>query len=213
MKSIEKLLSISSGQLSRLPAVVDFGELGDFGGLGEQLRTVLRMRNGFYAFESSLHVFPADPQNMNDEITLSQWNSFDLWRFEYRELADQTLFFAEDAFGNQFCLNDGRVCLFDAETGELSVIARDLEGWADRLLAEYAFLTGYPVLHKWHEKNGPVPVGSRLVPKIPFVLGGEYNLTNLTLLNSVQAMRSRGNLARQLKDLPDGSQVVFRLEE
>ena len=212
MSAIEKLLAISSVALSVHAAAVDFGTLGDYGALGEELATLLRLRNGFYAFESALHVFSAGPV-VGKEVTLDQWNSFQLWRFEYGALADRTLFFAEDAFGNQFCLHESQVCSFDAETGEMSKLARDIEGWAREILSDYTVLTGHPLMHQWQEKNGSIPTGTRLMPKIPFVLGGQYSLENLYSLSAVSAMKTRGNLARQLKDLPDGSQVEFRVIE
>ncbi len=214
MTSIEKLFSISGQPVSPRPAVINFAGQGDLDPLVEQLEALLNVRNGFYAFESALHVFSSAPNQSEDkEMTLSEWNAFNLWRFEYGALAHRSLFFAEDAFGNQFCLHAGHVRSFDAETGEMSVLSNDLEGWATRLLAEYDVLTGYPVIHKWQEKNGPLPVGARLMPKIPFVQGGAYSLNNLYSLKAVSAMKSRGNLARQLKDLPDGTQVEFRVIE
>jgi hypothetical protein len=209
MTSLEKLASIASATISRSAAVVDFVEVDALGPLGGQIRSLLRRRNGFYAFESALHVFPAT--SSGKEITLRQWNSSTLWRSEYGELAEGALFFAEDAFGNQYCVHEGHVCAFDAETGELSVLADDLEKWASRLLVEYRVLTGYPLLHEWQERNGALPVGRRLMPKVPFVLGGDYSLANLYSLTAVSAMRSRGNLARQLKGVPDGAQVEFRV--
>jgi len=78
---------------------------------------------------------------------------------------------------------------------------------------EYRALTGYPLLHEWQEKNGALPVGRRLMPKVPFVLGGDYSLAYLYSPAAVSAMKSRGNLARQLKGVPDGSQVEFRVIE
>lgn len=212
MTSLEKLASIGGAHLSRSQAVVDFIDEDALGPLGRQIKSLLRTKNGFYAFESALHVFPAGPPS-GKELTLRQWNAPDLWRFEYGELAEGTFFFAEDAFGNQFCARDGRVDSFDAETGELTAIADDLEEWARRVLADYSLLTGYSLLHQWQEMNGSLPVGARLVPKIPFVLGGAYSLANLYSLGAVSAMKSRGNLARQIKNLPDGAQVEFRIIE
>jgi hypothetical protein len=203
--AIEKLLSISSAPLDRGTAEMDSVPIGDFG----ELQALLRNRNGFYAFESALHVFPGSQRR--EHMTLSRWNASDLWRFEYGELADGALFFAEDAFGNQFCLHQGRVCSFDAETGKMNEIGANLETWARALLSDYAFLTGHPLIHQWQVKNGALPVGSRLIPKIPFVLGGEYALQNLYPLEATRGMKSRGNLARQLKDLPDGARIEFRI--
>jgi hypothetical protein len=214
MNRIEKLLSISSAPLSQGCDGINFDELGDYGPLGQQLDGLLHQRNGFYAFESALHVFPfARHQKDEKEIGLGRWNSFELWRFEYGDLADRVLFFAEDAFGNQFCLHDRRVRSFDAETGAMSDVADDIEGWAKQILTEYNVLTGYPLLHQWQQKNGALAAGSRLMPKIPFVLGGKYSLDNLYALAAVSAMKTRGNLARQIKDLPDGSRVEFRVIE
>ncbi len=210
MKSLGKLLSISSAPISH-HADVKLGTEADFGAIGEQLEDLLHTRNGFYAFESALHVFPGAVHE--NEITLSRWNSFELWRFEYGDLAEGALFFAEDAFGDQFCIYGENVCSFAAETGELKPFAESLESWAEHILKDYQVLTGYPLLHLWQEKNGSLPIGSRLMPKLPFVLGGEYSLDNLYALSAVSGMRSRGNLARQIKDVPDGSRVQFRLVE
>jgi hypothetical protein len=66
-------------------------------------------------------------------------------------------------------------------------------------------------MHDWQVENGAIPQGKRLMPKIPFVLGGKYSLDNIYALDSVSAMKSRGNLALQLRDLPDGTKVEFRV--
>jgi hypothetical protein len=209
MTHVEKLLSISSDPLSRQAVTINLPDFSDYGQLGEQLAALLRQKNGFYAFESALHVFPA--AGYEKEMTLSRWNSFGLWRHEYGDLIGKVLFFGEDTFGDQFCLNDGQICSFDAETAELQVLGCDLEAWAKRILEEYGLLTGYPLVHKWQKRHGPLLIGTRLMPKIPFVLGGEYALENFYTLTSVSAMKSRGNLARQIKNLPDGTQVEFRI--
>jgi len=143
-------------------------------------------------------------------MNLEAWNSRDLWTHEYGGLAEGLFFFAEDAFGNQFCLREEGVCSFDAETGETESLGRSVEDWAHRVLAEYELLTGFPLFHDWQVEHGRVPSGSRLVPIVPFVLGGEYSLPNLRVADAVSAMRSCGNLARQIRDLPDGTRVEFK---
>jgi hypothetical protein len=152
MKSLEKLLSTSGAPLGPGARLLDLPDLDGFGPLGRELRALLFRRNGFYAFESALHVFPSAAPGK--EMNLNGWNSFDLWRFEYGDLAEGTLFFAEDAFGNQFSLYDQHVYFFDAETGQLTEFSNDLEAWADHVLREYRVTTGYPLLHEWQEKNG-----------------------------------------------------------
>jgi hypothetical protein len=65
--------------------------------LAPDLLSVLNRKNGFYAFESALHVFPPLRvwlQGMN----IDQWNSGSLWRQGYGDLAKGLLFFAETSF-------------------------------------------------------------------------------------------------------------------
>jgi hypothetical protein len=211
MTSIKKLLSISGAPIGCGAVETSIGQPNGLGGLGRELQALLQNKNGFYAFESALHVLPASRNE--EQMTLARWNALDLWRFEYGELTEGKLFFAEDAFGNQFCLDHEHVCSFDAETGELNDLGTNLESWAANLLKDYRVLTGHPLIHEWQVKNGALPVGTRLMPKTPFVLGGEYSLKNLYSLDATRGMKSRGNLARQLKNLPDGARVEFRVVE
>ena len=211
MDSIEKLLSVGGDSLSRQPAAVNSSDFDRFGLLGAELANFLSHKNGFYAFESALHVFPA--ASFENELTLSRWNAFDLWRHEYGDLAENIFFFAEDVFGDQFCLHENQTCSFDAETGELKPLCSTFEEWSKQILEEYEVLTGYPLSHDWQIRHGALPSGKRLMPKIPFVLGGEYAVDNLYALASVSGMKSRGNLARQIRNLPDGTQIEFGIVE
>jgi hypothetical protein len=141
------------------------------------------------------------------------WNSPDLWVGLYEgPWKGHILFFAEDVFGNQFAIASDRVVLLDAETGELEEVARNLEEWGQLVLDDYSYFTGYPVAHEWQISNGPLAPGNRLVPKVPFVCGGEFNIGNMSSSEEVAAMAFRANLANQIRNLPDGSKIRFKLE-
>lgn len=174
--------------------------------LGPQLFRMLKQRNGFYAFESALHVFPL---TCNPETGLKAWNADSLWRNQYRELAEGLLFFAEDILQDQFCLaqKEKGVFRFCAETGQTKFMAESLEQWAERILTDCRVETGWPLAHEWQLKNGSLPRGQRLMPKIPFFMGGEYKLENLWAGNPLDGMRLKGDLAVQTRDLPSGSRV------
>jgi hypothetical protein len=169
----------------------------------------LRERNGFYAFESALHVFPSGSAT---ELTLEWWNGDALWRDAYGDLADGLLFFAEDIFGGQFTLSDRGVGAFDPETGEVSIIGKDIQSWAAAILREPETLTGYPLAQRWQRLHGPVAPGRRLAPKVPFVAGGPFEVDNLASIDSVESLRFHAHLATQIRDLPDGSKISFRIE-
>ena len=206
--AIEKLLSISSSPLGL--GVGLRSPTQERSSLENELEQMLRLKDGFYAFESALHVFPCASSSI--EIGLDTWNSPSGWRQEYAGLANDALFFAEDIFGEQFCIKENEIHTFDPETGKFERMCSNLEQWARNILEEFEFLTGHPIAHEWQAVHGRIPAGKRLVPRVPFVLGGEYKPSNLVLMDSERGMRIRGNLARQLIDLPDGTAVRFSIE-
>lgn len=115
------------------------------------------------------------------------------------------MFCAEDVFGGQFCIKDNGIYAFDPETVSLEYLTNGFDGWAKILLEDYQVLRGYPLAHQWQRQVGPIPAGKRLALKMPFVLGGNYEIKNLHLVDALQEMRFRARIATQIKDLPDGA--------
>lgn len=210
MASLDKLLSNASSSLSEHEPEMLGQSRRLAGTLADQLLGMLCQRNGFYALESALHVFPT--HSSQNEIGIGDWNESALWRSGYKGLADGCLFFAEDIFGGQFCIKDSKVYTFDPETGSLEYLADDIESWAQILLSDYEVLTGYPLAHQWQKQNGQLAAGKRLLPKVPFVLGGEFVLDNLYLADAVEGMRFRADIASQIKELPDGAQIGLNID-
>jgi hypothetical protein len=169
------------------------------GALAPALAAMLAERNGFYAFGPALHVLST--------AELVAWNAPTLWKDAYAGFPDPGLCFAEELFGNQFTIRDDRVQLFQVETGTLEPFADTLDGWADRILEDSAFETGWPTAEEWKERHGPMPVGTRMHPATPFVAGGAYEIDNLRPVASVELMRFWGDFARQIRDLPDGAKI------
>jgi hypothetical protein len=94
---VEKLLSISGEALSAEEPASLRGDGGD----GRLIADLLWRRNGFYAFESALHVFGAGGGQVQGR-SLEEWNDVGLWKDAYGGLMTDGLFFAEDVFGGQF---------------------------------------------------------------------------------------------------------------
>ncbi len=208
MKSnVNKLLSISSVNICSQSPKIPLEWTHKFGDLTQQLEKILNARNGFFSFESALHLFPSNCLNYSQELML--WNQFDLWKKSYSNLEIEGLFFGEDIFGTQFVIYDNGISKFDPETSDMETIASNFEDWAELILEDYEVETGYPLAHEWQEKNGYLPVGKRLVPKSPFVLGGEFHISNLELIDAIDGMKLRSNLACKLKDIPDGNKIKF----
>ncbi|WP_050030708.1 hypothetical protein [Verrucomicrobium sp. BvORR034] len=201
---LDKLISIGGTAL-----VSEFRPPETWDGLKGELCDLLLRKNGFYAFEAALLVRPFGESLT--PISLDPWNKPDLWLDAYRLDLPELYFFAEDVFGGQFALSKDGVVSFDPETGKLERVSSSLEGWAEGLLDDYDYFTGYSLASAWQKEHGCLPMGSRLIPKQLFVLGGDFESSNLMCVKDVRGMRSRGFFATELKDVPDGGQVTFEL--
>lgn len=181
------------------------------GNILDELLALLTKKNGFFAFESALHVFSSHA--CSSDIGLERWNDDMLWRNEYEDLVGECLFFAENIFGDQFCIKNNKIFIFDSETGSLEHLSNDLCGWARRVISDYNVLTGFPVAHEWQSVHGKIPPGCRLSPKKPFVTGGDYSTSNLFVCDSIEAMKYKGSVAVQIKSIPDGGQIMFDIDK
>jgi hypothetical protein len=206
--SMERLAALGSNALG--PTVTE----ADISHLPCLLARFLAVKNGFYAFESALHVFPASGVISKREITVEEWNRPSLWRGSYGRCVDvDHFFFAEDIFGGQFSLTKNGVYEMDPETGDIERVSEDLESWATKVLSHAERVTGHPVAHEWQSVHGPLAPGKRLVAKVPFVLGGEFAVSNLRVMDSVDGMTARGELAQQIVGLPDGAPIKLTFDD
>ena len=200
---VDRLLSIASTPV--LDAVSSPITSADVQHLVDVL---LSRRNGFYAFESALHVFPFGGTEL-PERSLGEWNSPLLWTGSYEKLAPRGVAFAEDVFGGQFILLDGRVHSFDPETAEVSPFADDIPGWCEQILARYNYVTGWKVAHDWQTAHGRLRAGHRLIARIPFFAGGEFTGENVVPVESAVALRYLAHLANKISGVPDGQHLRF----
>jgi hypothetical protein len=205
MSALEKLIDIGGPPLLTSGPIltVDIEKMAGF--CAGDILALLEKKNGFYAFESALHVFPAG--SSDGVMDIATWNSGDLWRNYYRGMADGNLFFAEDVFGFQFSIRSDGIYSFNSESGIAEKVADSIEEWAALVLNDYEFQTGFPFAHEWQVANRPLLAHERLFPKYPFVLGGKYELSNIVSSNAVYGMQFRGYVADQIKDLPEGTRV------
>lgn len=180
----------------------------DRGAAPEILRPLFRAKNGFYAFEASLHVFAWGDTEGGGE----SWNDRGMWLKEYGDAVADLTFFAEDAFGFQFATDGTSILSFDPETAEREQVASDVDEWASCILDDLEFWTGFPVMHEWQSHNGPIMPGHRLAPAVPFILGGRFDAQEMRMKESVELMHFRADIYRQLKDLPEGMRIRIRAD-
>ena len=185
--------------------------LSRYDSLGDELGNFLQTKNGFYAFESALLVRPISSSEA--VFGLKEWNDPELWISQYSVNLKDFLFFAEDLFGSQFALCTDGVVRFEPEQGQHILLCPTLAEWCELILKDYDFHTGFSLAHTWQKENEPLPAGNRLLPKTPFVLGGKYKADNLYSSKDVQGMRFCAKLANQIQNIPDGTEIIFKIDE
>ncbi|GLR11394.1 hypothetical protein GCM10007907_01840 [Chitinimonas prasina] len=122
----------------------------------------------------------------------------------------------ENAFGNLMLRDDDgcywRLCPEDGYCEIVASNATELE----KLSLDQDFL------HDWYMQAlvnearsllGELNNGHKYCLKIPGVLGGLYDRTNLGTLPLLELIHASGHIAYQIKDLPDGSNVNLRITE
>jgi hypothetical protein len=211
--SIQKLAEIGSKPL--MPTFDEkVGEevLVKAGARGDLLE-LLTLKNGFYAFESALHVLPVARDDWFNEQDLQRWNDPKLWKYAYGEQSnlDGLILFAEDVIGVQFGFLCDRIVRFDPETGETEEMCSTLDEWAEMVLSDYETELGYPLAHEWQKKNGPLLSGNRLIPIVPLIAKeSSFDPGNFYQLEAVKGMLARADLAMQLKSVPEGQAVTIK---
>ncbi|MFC1745790.1 SMI1/KNR4 family protein [Candidatus Riflebacteria bacterium] len=206
MKAINKLLKISSKPIfpiSKLPKI-NFPVCQAF----KDLTGILKKKNGFLSHESALFFLPAN--SVGDVLGLKDWNEDDFWRKHYKLSKDSLIFFAMDVFGCQFGMHVSKIVRFIPETGELIYHSKSFDEWAEKILEDYDYETGWSLAREWQLRNSPLQVGYRLVPKQPFVLGGKCEPENFVAMTAKSVILNYAFLYNQIKDYPDGKKVKIK---
>jgi hypothetical protein len=61
------------------------------------------------------------------------------------------------------------------------------------------------------QKLGPLPQGRCYCLKLPAILGGSYEATNLGTISLDELISFSGDMAEQIKDVPDGGPVDIKV--
>ncbi len=164
--------------------------------------------NGGFFFDSSLQLYSYTKDYIFNNIDYV--NQF--LKEEYNNIAAGLIFFGQDVFGNQFCFNeqDGKITFFNIETGDREIIAYDIDDWIGLLFDETDYFTGYKLLRVWKIENG-FSFNQRLCPKLPFILGGGYTVSNMYASTFPDYIKTAANIAKQVYNLPDGTNFKIKI--
>jgi hypothetical protein len=183
--------------------------LGPSGAPGTPHRRLLELANGAYLYGHALHLFGAcesPPWH-----GLRSWNAPAAWRDAYGGAADGLVFFAEDAFGDQFAYSGrgGEVVCFEAELGRVVPVAPSFVAWLEQVVAHAPALLPVDVV----AERPPLPPGTQLFAYPPLCTAESHESVEVGHVDAVEAMRFRGQLAAQIRGLPEGTRVEIKIED
>jgi hypothetical protein len=121
---------------------------------------------------------------------------------------------AVNKFGNVVFVDQaGRYWRICPEELDCKVIAESREAY-ERLAADADFREDWDMarlVEMAQAKYGAQPVHRCFCLKAPGALGGAYEIDNIGTVGICELIRFAGDVANQIKDLPPGSKVEFRI--
>lgn len=171
--------------------------------LPADLVQLLSDKNGFILHEGALHVRGAS--------LTPEWHSLRLaWRGEkaffvlYDDVSSSDIPFAQDQVGDQFLLREGAVLRLAAETGEIEKVANSLQEFLDRSIEDIEKFLHVGLGHKMEP-------GQLLHAYPPFVFKESAASVSFEPLPASEVILFHADLAKQIRDIPDGDEVEFRV--
>ncbi|QEM09138.1 SMI1/KNR4 family protein [Mucilaginibacter rubeus] len=165
--------------------------------------------NGGYFYDRALQIYSIKTdKEYNNIFRINQ-----VIADEYKEIVEGIFFFAQEIFSNQFGFSKEGIVFFNIETGEKEVVANNFDEWVDVILDDISYYTGQNISREWKEKGGLLELNMRLCPTKPFIIGGEYEVDNLSSQTFPGYISSNANIARQIYNLPDGTPVRLKITE
>ncbi|MDP3232520.1 MAG: hypothetical protein Q8N26_07070 [Myxococcales bacterium] len=171
---------------------------GATNGVPQFLLPLYRSGDGISAFSGALLVPPYSvSKTLHEEGSLSTF------------VREGGFCFAFDVFGAPFVLaRNGQVDRVDPETREITPCSANLEDWANRVSASPNHELGAGLASEWQLCHRELLAFERLVPKRPFVMGGDFVVGNLVPCELQRALSLYSTLSAQLVGISNGVTVT-----
>jgi hypothetical protein len=180
--------------------------------LPADLKALLNQANGFIQFRGGLHVRGACRAPAWHSLR-EAWEGEDAFHSLYPDVNAGDVPFAEDCLGDQFLLRDEQVWKLSAETGEMGSLELSLrEFFAAAQNDPVEFLSLHPLL-QFENEGGKLEPGQLLSAMPPFCLAESGEGVSLRAISGDDRRRFLADLARQIRDVPDGGKIVFKFKK
>jgi hypothetical protein len=171
--------------------------------LPPELVRILSDTNGFILHDGALHVRGASitPEWHSLRVALREPSAF---HTIYENVHATDIPFAQDQVGDQFLLRDGRVLRLSSETGDIEPLADSLDEFFSRVAADIEGFLNAGLGHTMQP-------GQLLLAFPPFVFQESGAGASLKAVRAGEVILFHADLARQIRDIPDGGQIKIKV--
>jgi hypothetical protein len=171
--------------------------------LPADLVRVLSDTNGFILHEGAVHVRGACLSPEWHSLR-SAWRGARAFHSLYDDVRPSDIPFAQDQVGDQFLIRDGVILRLSAETGEIEPLAESLQDFINKVSSDIEDFLNVGLGHKMQP-------GQLLHAYPPFCFRESGAGASLAPLPASEVILFHADLARQIRDVPDGGQIEFKL--
>jgi hypothetical protein len=173
-------------------------------------RQLLETVNGYVAYNGGLHVRGACLSPTWHSLRQA-WSGVSAIHRLFPAVSPEDVPFGQDALGDQFVLRDGCVWKLDAEIGELKSLGMPLWDFDAAVRADPDEFLNLAPLRQFQSEGGTLEPGQLLSVMPPLVLkhDGDWNYRAIPAQDRLNFL---SYLAAQLRDVPDGTQIQFRVQ-
>ena len=175
-------------------------------------RDFLLRCNGYVAFHGGLHIRGA--------CLNPTWHSLRYWWLGgealhrlFSAVDEDDVPFGEDALGDQYVLRGGVVHRLSAESGELASLGTDLRGFDNQVRNDPVGYLSLGPLEEFRASGGKLMPGQLLNVYPPFVMKESANGVSYRAVPTEERIRFLADLAAQVRGVPEGTKVRFRVED
>jgi len=169
------------------------------------LASVLGAANGFILHGGALHVRGASLAPEWHSVRAA-WRGPNAFHTLYESLEASDIPFAQDQMGDQFLIRDGAVIRLAAETGEVETLVDTLDDFFRKVSED---IEGFLNVGLGHT----LQPGQLLLAYPPFVFQESDAGASLKPAPAGEVILFHAYLARQMRDVPDGGQVGFKITD
>jgi hypothetical protein len=179
--------------------------------LPTDLAMLLKSINGFQQFGGGFHLRGACLKPAWHSLRHA-WESEDAFHRHYRSMEKTDIPFAQDALGDQYFLRSGIVYRLSAECDEADSLDVDLHEFLEQVQKDPVDTLNLIPLQNFWESEGKLQPGQLLSVMPPFVVAQDDTEYSYRAIDALDRLGFLADLARQIRDLPDGASITFDIQ-